>query len=811
MALQSDSSINTMPLSLLSESSFTQLVNEAFRNYQSTLALSRSPLANSALVAPTLIVDDASPTAEERGRGLRLLLRWAVEQIAPEAVIHPIGTLRPFDDPTWSRPLWWRYNLLRHRYVEPLHPDEFIEGGRFTETLMALTGISSSDAFFDERSRAIREVAERLRQQLVDGAAHQVLQDMALGEIVRLLENQEEAAQLLGIAAIFEGIFPRALLLQIAATEQLRTVDQALSYLITHRLLLAGDGRQSLWLSPVLRRYIYQRQSSEARQRWHRLAARHYETQELPLETARHWQQAHVPERAVSILFVAAETLINELQVAELIQSLLQFQRRSLSDASWREVQILLSDLYYRAGQPEDALAACRQAQTVAETSIDQARIYRRMGKIYEGRNQLHSLTYYQEASERFDPTSPELADLLKDRGWLHILRRNWRAAEQDLSMALSIAPEDDDELQADIVDALASLYRRQKHFEIALQQARRALAIREGLGNLPRVASSFNNLGNIYRDMGEYWHAISAYEEALVTYQRLGNSESIAGALLNIGMAHQLLEENEKAAEQYEASLAICQQQSLPHIEATLHYNLTETYSALRQAQRAQEHWHQGYEVSQKAGFADEMQAFEQLYEELPLLHTATPAQPIRPPEMVPPLDKTGTVAMAALPPEEQEIIILAQQYGRIAAKDLVEALHVSRATATRRLSALAEDGHLEQHGKGRGTYYALPDQQTSLPQNAGQGSAVLSTAQPLPEQQQQLAHWLASEEEALQEHFAIEAITLTDTVATRPLPRLSVRFRKIPTLTEFWALRRHLERQWGQSVDLVPELPTA
>ncbi|MBW7885734.1 MAG: hypothetical protein H3C34_24510, partial [Caldilineaceae bacterium] len=70
----------------LSDPDFTQLVNEAYKSFGSILALSRSPLAASPLVAPTLVLDDVAPTAEERGRGLRLLLQWALEQLAPGAV-----------------------------------------------------------------------------------------------------------------------------------------------------------------------------------------------------------------------------------------------------------------------------------------------------------------------------------------------------------------------------------------------------------------------------------------------------------------------------------------------------------------------------------------------------------------------------------------------------------------------------------------------------------------------------------------------------------------------------------------------------
>ncbi len=791
-------------LGLLSETSLTQMVNSAFRNYQSTLALSRSPLANSALVTPTLVLDDVSPTAEERGRGLRLVLRWAVEQMAPQRPRYSLKEFRPFDDPTWSDPLWWRYNILRHRYIEPLHPDDFV-GGRYTETLMALTGITSSDAFFDERNRAIQEVAERLRQQIIDGAGNQILQQMALTDAIQLLDGRNDAAQLLGIAAIFDDIFPRALLLTMAEAEQVRGAEQVLSYLVTNRLLLTGDAQRNLWLSPTFRLHIYQRQPMEILQRYHRTAARYYAVQEEPLTTAKHWQNAELHERAATILFEAAEELVNELQIAELIQVLQRFSERNLATVRWREVQILLSDLYYRAGQPEEALAACRRALKAAANRIDQARIYRRMGKLYVTRNQLHALGYYQQAAERFEPDSPELADLLKDRGWLHILRRSWMEAETDLTLASAIAPADDAELQADIADALASLYRRQERFTKALQYAQQALLLREQLGNLPRIASSFNNLGIVYRKLGEYGHAIGAYEEALSTYQKLGNQEATAGALMNIGSAYFLMNRLQDAIHHYQQSLDICLQLGQPHVEATVRYNLAEAFAAMQHQAEALEHWQIGYDLSQRAGFADEIQAFEQLRAETSLLQASPKSQNSLPSARV---DAT----VVSLFPEEAVVMELAAQHGRITAKLLTEQLNVSRATATRRLSTLAEAGHLTQHGKGRGTYYTLVERHShsAMPEASSAVDRNQSIALPLvdlPIAAEVLAQ-LAATEGLLRTRFAITSIEPASPARTAAMLRLAVHFAETPTLAEFCALRAYINEVTGTEVDLVPAL---
>ncbi len=793
-------------LGLLSDSSLTRLVNDAFRTYQSTLALSRSPLANSALITPTLVVDDVSPTAEERGRGLRLLLRWAVEQIAPHPPTYPLGTFRPFDDPTWVEPLWWRYNILRHRYLEPLHPDDFIEG-RFTETLLTLTGITSSDAFFDERNRAIREIAERLRQQLVDGAGSPALRHMALRDALRLLETRSDAAVLLGIAATFDDIFPRSLLLRMADAEVLPNAGQLLSDLIASRLLLTGDEQRNLWLSPLIRHHIYQQQPATVRKRRHRVVANHYAQGNEPLLTAKHLQAADQFEEAANTLFAAAEMLIHELQVTELSHVLQQFDRSQLTPATWREVQILLSDLCYHSGQPEAALQACRHALQAATADQDQARIYRRMGKLYEQRSQLHALTYYQEAVERFAPNDPELVALLKDRGWLHILRHDAAAATKDLELALALAGKVDSGLHADILDALASLHRRQQQFEVALEYARQALSIRESHGNLPRVASSFNSLGNIYREMGEYQQAIPPYEEALAIYRKVGNEESVAGARLNIGSAYFSLGQLENAIGNYHQSLEVAVALGHMHLAATAHYNLTEAHAANGNRAKAHSHWQQGYELSQRAGFADEIDAFEALRTELTFLRmeggAATATAPVA---------ETHAPTLKPLSSDEAALLTLATRHGRITAKVVTEELAVSRATATRRLRALAEAGHLQQHGKGRGTHYTLAEaMEASLPLGSQPENAAAEQSHPIANwQTDQLVDQLLAQAASLREQFGVIEIS-PSSIPSGPstaMPRLAVRFESPPPLADFFRLRRHLTDVLGVEIDLWPLL---
>jgi tetratricopeptide (TPR) repeat protein len=782
---------------LLSDSSFSQLVGDALRNCQSMLALSRSPLANSTLVTPTLVKDEASPTAEERGCGLRLVLHWAVNQLAPAPPTYPPGHYRPLDDPTWRDPRWWRYNILRHRYLEPLHPDDFVAGGRYTESLLALTGISSADAFFDERNRAIRSVADRLRQQLIDGQAAGELQRLALQETMLALEKQPEPAHLLSIAATFDDLFPRSLLMEMAAQEALRQPQAALDTLITQRFLLTGDEGVNLWLAPLLRNHIYGRQQRAERQRRHRLAAAHYEAQGAALLAARHWQRAGQDARAVRVILPAATELTRELQQKGLVDLLRQVEAKRLVGDQWYTVQLLLSDLFQRSGQFEEALAACRQALAATTEAAHQARVYHRLGKLYESRNQLHALRYYQHAIERCQPAGPataaHFAEVLKDRSWLYNLRAEWELAECDLLQALQVAPAEEKVLLADIDDALASLYRKTGKHRQALAYAERGLALREELGDRLAVAKSLGNLGFLYRAMGEHCHAIAAHQEAMTTYQQLGNQELVAVAWLNIGAVHFLDQRLDAAIDAYRRSLAIAQAVALPLIELKAHYNLAEALAAAGHHEQAAAHWQAGYQLCQRHNFDDHRADFVDLRQSI----QTPPAVGLAAPDGVgswPPAD-----AAAALDEDEEFVLALARREPLLTPKRLMHATQISRATATRRLTRLVEKGWLTAHGKGRSAHYRLatapsgPAGQPVAPSTEPANTTIQTTLATLPSD--------------LVRQYGVQSLQLEPPGAAPRYVRLAVRFDQPPDLASYLDLKRRLSALLRVEVDLAPE----
>ncbi len=705
------------PLNLFGDQ-FIDEIKTAFQSYGRMLELAQSPLAYSPLIAPTLILNELHSvqlTADDRGRALRIVLRWAVKRLAPTPPRYPMGTYRPPDDPSWQNPLWWRYNILRHRYVEPLPPDSFREGYRLVGTLIARMGISSRDRFYAERDRAISDVAILLREQVSHHQSDVELQRLAAQELYQSVEGFPAAQNLLGIAATLRDVFPRSLLVEMASREDLPYIQTAHEHLLTQRLLQPREGGHELMIPPAIQMYVHARQPEGILTRRHQWAAGFYLEQGRPIEIAWHLKMGGRCAEAVDVLLEAADGLVDSLELEVLRDALFDFTVQQLDVTRWYDVQILLSDLWRRTGNQKRARDACREALKVATGHIQQARIYRRLGKLYEDYDQEQAMDYYLRANKRFPSDHIGRLALLKDRAWLYIHQREWRKAEEDLMLALKIINQlaSAQAERADVYNALAGLYRRQARYVDAISHARRALILREEYGDSQQIAHSWNNLGLIYAEMGHPSRAIPAYEEALTTFRQMDNQEAIATVSLNIGGALYYVGNLHQAMEYYRQSLAIFHAIDLPHGEAEAHYNLAETLSDLKQVEEARRHWRECYAISQRAELSDLLQLLEKLRDEKAILDDVTPETSA----LViahSPITSTGENAYSDqsfdLSPEEQVALEIAQYKGRVTPRALMEKIQISKSTATRKLTHLFELGVLERRGQGRGTHYVVP-----------------------------------------------------------------------------------------------------
>jgi tetratricopeptide (TPR) repeat protein len=374
-------------------------------------------------------------------------------------------------------------------------------------------------------------------------------------------------------------------------------------------------------------------------------------------------------------------------------------------------VQLLLSDFLQSKGERDQALAACHQTLEASNDPRYQARALRRLGKLHEGHNPTRALWYYGQAMDKLASDAPERADVLIDRAWIYIIREEWELARADLESASGFVADAGAgparRKNANVHDAFASFYRKQKDYDQAIRHAERALAIREEMNDQPRIAASHNNLGNLYAEMGQVTLALAHYDEALTLHRKLGNRESMGNALLNIGAALYDARRLPQAIEQYRASLEIFQHIGLQRKEVQAHYNLAEAWATLGQADQASLHWQAGYSYSQRAGLEDQVEWFEKLRDASPTLQSAVVGS-----------SGAGTRAAAGpgpLAPHEQKALELAQRDGSVTPQTMMQQAYISKSTATRVLQGLVQRGLLAPVGQGRGTRYVLPESFTA------------------------------------------------------------------------------------------------
>ena len=142
---------------------------------------------------------------------------------------------------------------------------------------------------------------------------------------------------------------------------------------------------------------------------------------------------------------------------------------------------------------------------------------------------------------------------------------------------------------------------------------------------------------------------------------------------------------------------------------------------------------------------------------------------------------------------PDIAAILDLILQNGQITARTLIETLHISKATATRKLANMVEQGKLERHGEGRAVYYTLPQ---------SEAQAYTPTYPAVSHLQHQIETLLPS----IRADFQVESL-LAMTESTRA--DIEITFKHLPDLPTFFALERKLSLALGFQINLV--LPLA
>lgn len=149
----------------------------------------------------------------------------------------------------------------------------------------------------------------------------------------------------------------------------------------------------------------------------------------------------------------------------------------------------------------------------------------------------------------------------------------------------------------------LANCHRRLGNLNQALDLARRALAMKERLGDRGEIGKTHNQLGLIYWDLADYPSAIKELEEAIGTGKSLRDAQLEGSALNNLGLVFDERGDYQRSLQQYQRALQLHRSSHFERGEGDALGNIGGVYLLLGRFREALEYYQQALAISQRLG----------------------------------------------------------------------------------------------------------------------------------------------------------------------------------------------------------------
>jgi len=279
--------------------------------------------------------------------------------------------------------------------------------------------------------------------------------------------------------------------------------------------------------------------------------------------------------------------------------------------------------------------------ETLAKASPGDTDILMELAKLYESSGDVEKARSYLEKVQSLDPRSTEA---LLARGRVELEANNPEKGLEFLNTALNLAIQvGNEELKADILQAIGVGYANMQRSEDALKSYQDSLAIKQRLGlqagaaaSLEAIATLQNSMGksnealknykdgleisrkigdksrtgNILIDLGSYYvdhgktdQALSLFKESLQIQIDLGNEQNRALVLSNIGNIYLSRGEFQEAHTYFEQALQIREKFKDPQDLAETLHNLAETATNLGLLDQAIDQYHRALDLQRKIG----------------------------------------------------------------------------------------------------------------------------------------------------------------------------------------------------------------
>lgn len=209
----------------------------------------------------------------------------------------------------------------------------------------------------------------------------------------------------------------------------------------------------------------------------------------------------------------------------------------------WRRYQVIAA-LLERVRQYNTALCYRQQALEIVKKQNEQlqmASIYRKIGLLY-GRTQQPGL-----ANENLQKSlvHAEQNHQANEISLVHITRASlatdWKMTEREYQIALDIATQNQNQLQAgEFCTRLSDLYEKQHQFDLALECCQKAISHYQPIQQIVQIARIHNQMGRIYFGRQDLNKAKEHYLQAQDLAWRYGDIQTVARVYTNLAVITQ-------------------------------------------------------------------------------------------------------------------------------------------------------------------------------------------------------------------------------------------------------------------------------
>lgn len=628
------------------------------------LELSSMSLAQTHLVADCSF-NDHPMTPDIRGRALRSVLRWSIDRLMPGG------------KHSWLSIDWRYYNTLKSFFIDGLKVGEIAERMGIAQQTLYLA-----------RTDAITELSKIISAELRSPTDQERRKNYFLED--QYLLHTPPARRLLRLLTVFNRSMSFKLAVKILADKH-SAKDLSAAYLeLTNSGLVISDPTSStLLIHPEISHFLAFHLNTDEQEGWHLQISQFFLAKENYFEAAQQLLLAGLPQSSANILLNYSDEISNNMQVEEMQNLILKFDKSELDEESWSRIQLLAGDNLKMLGDLDGAMSIYQKGLGAPTIEL-QAEAYYKRGMALFYTNFDEALAHYNHTIRLLSESNTGkklLTRVYIARAQLFMREQQLNKAEESLELASNLEQEADRKIYSYLQSAWYYLAIKQNELRKAVEHGQQAWLAATEIGDSVRMAEMSHNLGMVYAQLGEIDNSKNYLNKSTKLAQEMMNLEMVALNHKTMGGLLFVQGDFEHAIEKYKIAWDMLSEMGNLNWLTHTAYDLAEAYGQIKDVDRFWIYFNKGIELAEKTGFSSMAENLEELRIGFGFKNLKD-----------------------SLNDRQYLIFQFFEQNNKISNREYQTLAGISPRQALRDLQDLVEKGLIEKKGGGRSVYYTVP-----------------------------------------------------------------------------------------------------